>query len=937
MNAALFPKKLNICHGNAQSLMARNMSKLDEIRLVLLGSKIEVACFTESWLTSKNSDRSIGISGYSVMRNDRTYRRGGGIVVYYRENLTCSKVFGTVLTDASVDKTECMALEFRVNSQKILLLVVYNPPDNDCSSFLSEKLSDYAIRYESIFLVGDFNTDMLRPGSKRTQFEAMLFSHSLTLVSEEPTFFYDGGCSQLDLLLTSSSESVLRFGQVSFPGLSHHDLIFASLDYDIAAPLNRYTYRDYTNFDSHALENTILSIPWNRFYEYESPNDAMEFFNAHIKEAHDICIPLRVGSIRTRHNPWFSDSIRRSLLERDLAYKDWLQATTQLKSEKRQRYKVLRNRANTKIAQAKQQYLRRFLDSSTPSKTLWKRVKSLGIGKNKESRPCEFDPDEVNRMFLSNFQDSTQRVVRPATTAPSSTNSFSFRPVRYWEVVNAIWDIRSNAVGLDGLPIKFVKIILPLIVHHITHLFNMFIRTSAFPDCWKHAKILPLKKKGHLRDITNLRPISILPALSKAFEKLLKQQMTCFIDANNLLSDFQAGFRRGQSIKTAVLRVYDDLGNIVDKKGSGILLLLDFSKAFDTIPHGKLLDKLESQFGFSNSAVSLMESYLSGRRQTVFCGERHSISAVVSSGVPQGSVLGPLLFSCHINDLPTVLQYCSIQVYADDVELYIGRLGPCAYDLVRMVNADLERVADWSRRNNLQVNPAKSKALFITSRRRNAEVITSSVPRIVMDGQNIDWSENASNLGYIFQSDLQWDRLIDQQCGKIYASLRTLYCCTSAAPPDTKLKLFKSLILPHFMFGDILHVRPSASSFNRLRVALNCCVRYVYGLNRYDHVSHLQRNLIGCPFEAFYAHRSCVFLRSLQMTRTPATLYGRLIQCRGLRLQNLIIPANNTACYGNSLFVRGVVNWNRLPPTIKRSSSEAFFKRGCIDFWNRNV
>lgn len=318
----------------------------------------------------------------------------------------------------------------------------------------------------------------------------------------------------------------------------------------------------------------------------------------------------------------------------------------------------------------------------------------------------------------------------------------------------------------------------------------------------------------------------------------------------------------------------------------------------------------------------------------MFCGDQCSESGEVTSGVAQGSVIGPRLFSCYINDLPSAVNHCSVQLYADDVQLYIGRRGPCEMDLVRMVNEDLSRITEWTRRNKLCVNQSKSKALLIKGPRRNI-VRTDSLPDIEMDGQVISWTECASNLGFVFQTDLRWDGLINQQCGKIYAGLRSLYSCTSAASLDTRLKLFKALILPHFLFGDLLHVNPSSGDMDRLRVALNSCVRFVYGLNRYAHVSHLQKNLIGCPLQNLYAYRACIFIWKLLITRSPPALYQKLIATQGRRLQNLVIPANYSTCYASSLFVRGVVHWNTLPPTLKRQTSEAIFKRGCLEFYNR--
>ena len=334
-----------------------------------------------------------------------------------------------------------------------------------------------------------------------------------------------------------------------------------------------------------------------------------------------------------------------------------------------------------------------------------------------------------------------------------------------------------------------------------------------------------------------------------------------------------------------------------------------------------------------SGAVNLLNSYLTDRKQTVFCGDRRSNKSMITSGVPQGSVLGPLLFCCYINDLPNVLKYCTIQLYADDVQLYISRLGLGTSEIVELVNEDLTRITQWSRRNGLLVNKSKSKALLIKTRTRNV-AHHNTLPDVIMDGEVIHWTDNANNLGYVFRNDLKWDGLIRQQCGKIYSGLRTLYSCATSAPVRTRLKLFKSLILPHFLFGDVVHIDPGAGELRKLSVALNCCVRFVYGLNRYSRVSHLHSNLIGCPLQKLYAYRSCVFMKKLMTTCIPSSLHRKLIPSRGRRLQNLVVPSNSSSIYRNSLFVRGVVSWNMLPARVKSSASEVMFKRDCLNFWN---
>lgn len=418
--------------------------------------------------------------------------------------------------------------------------------------------------------------------------------------------------------------------------------------------------------------------------------------------------------------------------------------------------------------------------------------------------------------------------------------------------------------------------------------------------------------------------------LSKVLEKLLKKQISAHISSLNLVNEDQAGFRRGQSVKTALLRVYDDIAAFVDRKDKVVLLLIDFSKAFDTISHQRLLHKLQTRFSFSLSAVELIKSYLVGRTQVVRCNDLSSDAVAVTSGVPQGSVLGPLLFSLYIDDLPGVLRYCRVQMFADDVQLYCSH--PEAATAAAMLNEDLQRVINWASRNFLRINHTKTKAILFGDNRH----VDPAILPLTVEGSQIQFTDYANNLGIIFQSNLGWDKAVSTQCGKVYAGLRTLRATTSDLPQNIKLQLFKSLLLPHFIFGDVVHLGMSMAMFSKLEVALNDCCRYVYNMNRYTSVRNLQRNLLGCPFRRFYEMRACLQLWRIFHRSEPANLARKLRLLQGRRSLNFVVPLHRTAIYGDSLFVRGVVYWNAQPMELKQIHSEAMYKKAALEYFNRN-
>lgn len=494
--------------------------------------------------------------------------------------------------------------------------------------------------------------------------------------------------------------------------------------------------------------------------------------------------------------------------------------------------------------------------------------------------------------------------------------------VHDYEIVNSIFNIKSNAVGFDCIPIKFLRIIVPFALPVLEHLFNSIISTSKFPAEWKRTKVIAIKKKSNDESISNLRPISLLSTISKIFEKLVKIQILEYINRMNYIHPFQSGFRSEHSTDTALLKVHDDIARSIDRNGVTILLLLDFSKAFDRVVHSKLINKLISLYNFSNPAAKLMNSYLTDRRQAVFCNGELSDFVPTVSGVPQGSVLGPLLFSLFINDLPSVLDFCSIHLFADDVQIYICTDGNRDLSAIgNLINHDLRKIMKWSKENLLAINPDKTQAMLISRLKTPPHP-----PQILIEGEVIQFVERAKNLGVVFKNNFEWDAHINTQCSKIYGSLKRLNLTTKHYDQETKLKLFKSLILPHFIFGDFIYSNALVGSVDKLRVALNACIRYIYNLSRYSRVSHLQKNLIGCPFVNFYKYRSCVNLFRIIQSSSPAYLFDKLVPFRGTRTQSFRVPQHSSSYYSQSFFVRGVVTWNSLPSSIKSNNSIPCFK-----------
>lgn len=672
---------INFGHLNACSIKP----KIDELRNIFEDSFLDVIVVPESWCKSYVSDKSIDVTGYNVLRNDRKAKRGGGVVVYVRGGLRTKVVS---LSDNIA--TEYIFFELIFPHTKVLVGAFYKAPKVDDIEKLDEILDILLPQYEAAVLLGDFNENMLtnatdqclecrRGGCKACQFRAVLEKFSLHMLGAEPTHFQPG-CTptQIDLIVTNDLARVRFYNQLS-SGLSHHDLLVASFDFDYSLESEQKRYhRRFKSVNYDRLAQDSQSLPWQQIYRMTNVDDMVNHVNGLIHtllERHAPLVPV-VNISLTSTKPWFTRDIRIALIEKNLAFHYWKVNRDQVHRDK---YTKFRNKVTQMIKAAKRRYFKRLLAPSLGSKTLWSNLRGIGLVKSQSQVLPTCTADDYNVYLATSVTGLRRRAdIRPqrghtspqVTSAIRSDQRFSFVTVPEYIVAQSILRIASKASGTDGTPPMFVKILLPTILPYVTHVFNQVLTRSYYPRPWKSAKLLPTHKKTRSFEPKDFRPISLLPFLSKALESIMKDQISDFISRHGLLSRFQSSYRRGYSTASALAFITDEILPAMDKRKVMFLLLLDFTKAFDTVSHSLLCNKLMRRFNFDDTAVKLVESYLTDRVQAVQIDGVLSAFLPVEIGLPQGSSLSPLLFTMFINDITAVLKHTRPHLYADDVQVF---------------------------------------------------------------------------------------------------------------------------------------------------------------------------------------------------------------------------------------------------------------------------
>lgn len=915
----------------------------------LLDQSVEILSLTETWLspdTPSHVLNSITPSNFSILHKPRLSGRGGGLAFVYRSYLKVTEI-----DTPSHSSFESLCINLTLAAKNVTILAVYRPPSGSMSNFFTEfanLLSDLCSRPSDLLVTGDFNIhvdDLSAPGTQ--SFLNLLESFDLNQHVNFPT--HESGHS-LDLLISrSSSSSQLSNIRSYYPALSDHDAVLATLSLPTKDRPLRVTKTirpirsiNPTSFSSDILSSTLYSSPPTNLTDY------LKEFDTVLSTLLDKHAPSRTISCSSRApKPFITPEIRAAKSKRSHLETMYRRNRT---PENQTNFKNQAKIVSQLITTARRDYFRKLVsDSAKQPRKLWSTLNSLLSRSKDQKLPFSIPSSDLPSAFLKFFTD---KIIRLRTSIQATTSSTHispavpppplncFAPATADEVKNIILSSTDSSCALDILPTRLLKSCIDVLLPPITNLLNLCLCESTFPASFKHATVTPLLKKPSLPqdDLANYRPISNLNFLSKVLERLIFNRILHHLNSFQSISPFQSAYRKFHSTESALLRIQNDLLLAMEKKRVSALVLLDLSAAFDTVDHQILLSRLSLNFGLSGSALSLLTSYLSNRTQSVQAGSDSTPASPVLTGVPQGSVLGPLLFTLYTTPLSYLLtdSDVSFHFYADDTQLYSSFSAPDSPTALAAMSNALDSVYSWLSSNYLSLNPSKTEYLLIGTNQQRSKVTHGTLS---FSGYVIQPSTSARNLGVIFDPDLSLSKHISSVCQSSYYAIRLLRQVRSSLDHNSAVLLANSLVSSKLDYCNSLYYGLSQNSLQRLQLLQNSLARAVLpSVKRRDHITPVLRKLHWLPIRQRIDYKICLLTYKTLQSQSPSYLSDLLnfyAPARSLRSSNLhllAVPRMNSCSGRRSFSFAAPTLWNALPLHVRLASSVSSFRSSLKTF-----
>lgn len=934
-------------------------SKAVLVNELISDNDIDLFCLTETWLCDGEyvSLNEATPPSHINTHIPRGSGRGGGLAAIFNSGLSVNPK-----PKLNYNSFESLVLSLSHPTwktvQPILFVIVYRAPGpySDFLSEFSEFLSSLVLKTDKVIIVGVFNIHVdVENDSLSTAFMSLLDSIGFCQSVRKPTHCFN---HTLDLVLAYGIqiEQLIIFPQN--PLLSDHYLItfeFILLDY---LPLGK-SFHTRCLSDSavakckEAIPAVFKVMPCLSTTEDSCANlsptqidNIIDNASGSLRMVLDGVAPLKKKIIKQRKlAPWFNPETRKlkqisrklerawrstNLEESRLVWLDSLRAYRKALRKARAAYfsaLIEKNQNNPRFLFSAVARLTESHSSTEPC---------IPTGLSSSDFMSFFNNkiltirDKINHLLPSDGDDLSTNLDR---TVNPKTYLDRFSSIDLNQLTLIISSAKSSTCLLDPIPTRLLKDVLPLVSPSFLDMINMSLLTGYVPQSFKVAVIKPLLKKPTLDPevLANYRPISNLPYLSKILEKAVANQLCDFLRSNSLYEDFQSGFRAHHSTETALVKITNDLLIASDNGLVSVLVLLDLSAAFDTVDHPILLQRLEHLIGIKETALNWFKSYLSDRTQFVHVNDESSMHTKVSHGVPQGSVLGPLLFTLYMLPLGSIIRKHSVNYhcYADDTQLYLSIKPDDTNQLVKLQEC-LKDIKSWMTYNFLMLNSDKTEVIVLGPERLRNQLSSDIVN---LDGITLASSTTVRSLGVIFDQDLSFKYQIKQISRTAFFHLRNIVKIRQILSQRDAEKLIHAFVTSRLDYCNSLLSGCSNKSIRTLQLIQNAAARVLTKTRKRDHISPVLASLHWLPVRSRIEFKILLLTYKALNDQAPSYLKELIVPYfpnRALRSQNaglLVVPRVSKSRLGARAFsYQAPLLWNQLPVSVREADTLSTFK-----------
>lgn len=922
-------------HINARSLLANFV----EVKLLITEKDIDVLCVSETWLLPHIPDSHCHIPGYYIFRCDKGH--GGGTCVYVKDILSTK-----IISSDRVKPNGIEDIWVSVQHRKLPSLIigsVYRHPKAPQESFeyIRETLKYMCLKNKGVYMFGDINDDLL---SRNNKLEAIIRLNNLHQMIDKPTRVTPHSSTLLDILVTNRPDTIIH-KEVIPCNIADHDLITAKIN--IVKPKRSpvmKTFRHLGTYSKDALCDTLLSATpaLSVILSTDDVDYQTHTLTSVLSTCLDHCAPIVTTVIKKPLAPWINDDIRSAMKIRNT-----LQTCLKLDRHNlvlQEQYKHERNKVKALLRESEQTYYReKISDCRGNSAATWKIIKQITPPDTKTNHNFENESDmaaKFNELFVNvgentfqttqNYLSVTDQTYDDPLSNVNTEHLFRPQPVDINTVILTIKHLKSTkSAGSDGIALRFIQDSLPVTISYITTIINTSIVTGKFPTIWKQAAVIPIFKNGDKNDVKNYRPISLLPILSKILEKIVAKQLSTFLETNRHFSNTQYGFRQKFSTETALITLTNKLYRNIEEKKISLITLCDLSKAFDSVNHEILCRKLTKV----NVDSFWFKDYLDNRSQYVRINKSLSTTAPIKYGVPQGSILGPILFNIFVNDLSEEIHGCEVIQYADDTQfVHTGTVDALPHLLTAAQNT-LSAARTYFNKNGLLINENKTQCIFVGSRQ-----LIKTIPEnttITFDNTTITPCKHIKNLGIHIDSHLTFDTHINETHRKVMGILLYLNRVKHKFVATTLKTVIESLALSIVNYCLPVYGTTKDTHMKRIQKLQNFAAKIcVGGARRRDHATPYIKQLEWLKIEEKVVFDVAIMVYKIKNKIYPdwfihlPTNMEITHNAHTTRQQNnLHVPYTKTDYGARSLLVLGPRIWNTLPLQITNANSLHAFTR----------